>query len=357
MDEIEINILSEDDEEIPYKEPRLIQGHYKKWGNLESAKLIILCDQKVINQIEAHARQSRKEIGGVLIGDYFKFKGITYVHIQEYIGARDKTDNSIAHFNFSPETWAKLNREKDERFDTLHLVGWFHSHPGHGIFLSGQDISIHQNHFDRFWQVALVYDPIRHEGGFFSWNNGKSDGIQPVDGFYEIFLGDGRKSKLDWRNLKYLGKAQITGGSYVLDKNINIEKTVKRNRSNNVINLILLIVVLFLFFIQFIHNNDQFKYYNKNFLQLQSQIEVLEEKSAQLSTKISSVEHMNLSMQQTISGMPEQLIQTVEFHLSPTSTGTCTPTPSKTQRLTSTPRPSFTSSKTEIIFNLPDNHK
>ncbi len=40
------------------------------------------------------------------------------------------------------------------------IVGWYHSHPGYGCWLSGIDVAtqrLHQQHFDPF--VAIVIDP------------------------------------------------------------------------------------------------------------------------------------------------------------------------------------------------------
>ena len=50
------------------------------------------------------------------------------------------------------------------------MVGWYHTHPGFGIFLSGMDQFIHQNFFTQKWHIALVLDPIAKSGGFFCWD-------------------------------------------------------------------------------------------------------------------------------------------------------------------------------------------
>merc|ERR1719372_845 len=43
-----------------------------------------------------------------------------------------------------------------------HVLGWYHSHPGYGCWLSGIDVStqaLNQNFQDPF--VAIVIDPVR----------------------------------------------------------------------------------------------------------------------------------------------------------------------------------------------------
>jgi proteasome lid subunit RPN8/RPN11 len=53
------------------------------------------------------------------------------------------------------------------------IVGWHHTHPGFGIFLSRHDEFFHRNFFSQPWQVALVVDPQRGELGFFQWLDGE----------------------------------------------------------------------------------------------------------------------------------------------------------------------------------------
>jgi hypothetical protein len=63
-------------------------------------------------------------------------------------------------------------------FNGLTILGWYHSHPGHGIFLSGTDLNTQRLSFNKIWQIAIVYDPLRHEIGYFYGADGKR--TQPV---------------------------------------------------------------------------------------------------------------------------------------------------------------------------------
>ena len=67
----------------------------------------------------------------------------------------------------------EINREHDETYPDLKMVGWYHSHPGFGVFLSGHDLFIHRNFFTAPWQVAFVTDPLGKASGCFTWNNGE----------------------------------------------------------------------------------------------------------------------------------------------------------------------------------------
>lgn len=62
-----------------------------------------------------------------------------------------------------PSAWRHLTPCEPD----LQLLGWYHSHPGHGIFLSATDLNTQALWFRQPWHVALVYDPISHSYGAF----------------------------------------------------------------------------------------------------------------------------------------------------------------------------------------------
>jgi len=53
------------------------------------------------------------------------------------------------------------------------IVGWYHSHPGHGLFLSQTDLETHMQ-FHQFspYAVSLVADPKSAEFGVWIYENG-----------------------------------------------------------------------------------------------------------------------------------------------------------------------------------------
>ena len=61
----------------------------------------------------------------------------------------------------------------DTRYADKRIVGWYHSHPDFGIFLSDRDCFIHEHFFSGAGQVAYVVDPVRDLEGVFSWQKGK----------------------------------------------------------------------------------------------------------------------------------------------------------------------------------------
>jgi len=87
---------------------------------------------------------------------------------------QDLSDNrSLTHFTVTPETSAKTREVMEKDYHKLIAVGWYHSHPGHGVFLSAQDMTIVQGVYDQPWNIAWVIDPVRNTEGIFYGADGK----------------------------------------------------------------------------------------------------------------------------------------------------------------------------------------
>ncbi|MBI2481446.1 MAG: hypothetical protein HYV60_23240, partial [Planctomycetia bacterium] len=82
--------------------------------------------------------------------------------------------------------WAQITRERDEFPDDLQMVGWYHTHPDWGVFLSGMDMFICDNFFNKKLDVAFVIDPCRQDRGFFQWTGKAEQRVRRTDGFYLI---------------------------------------------------------------------------------------------------------------------------------------------------------------------------
>ncbi|MCL6629131.1 MAG: hypothetical protein K6U00_05990, partial [Armatimonadetes bacterium] len=82
---------------------------------------------------------------------------------------------------FTHKSWEYMNQVKDKKFLKKRIVGWWHTHPGFGIFLSSFDTFIHSNFFNLPWQIAFVIDPVSGKDGFFRWKDGQ---IVRCPGYY-----------------------------------------------------------------------------------------------------------------------------------------------------------------------------
>lgn len=123
--------------------------------------------------IDEYASSStKKELGGVLIGNYEEINGHYYVYIKAAIKA-NYTDASKSEIKFTHQTWEGIDREKDQIYPNDKIVGWFHTHPGFGIFLSDYDLFIQENFFKLAFQVAYVVDPVKGKTAFFGNDDGE----------------------------------------------------------------------------------------------------------------------------------------------------------------------------------------
>ncbi|TWU04162.1 Mov34/MPN/PAD-1 family protein [Symmachiella macrocystis] len=123
--------------------------------------------------ILAHAEEDTSvEICGVLVGGVQHDAHGPFALISEHIRA-DAATSKFAEVTFTHEAWSKINAEMDSRYSDLSIVGWYHTHPDFGIFLSDRDEFIHQNFFSGASQIAHVVDPIRKTEGVFVWREGK----------------------------------------------------------------------------------------------------------------------------------------------------------------------------------------
>lgn len=81
-------------------------------------------------------------------------------------------DERTASVTFTQQDWADVHAAIDDRAQDEQIVGWYHSHPGFGIFLSEFDLFIHRNFFSNPGQVAYVVDPHAGREGMFGWRDG-----------------------------------------------------------------------------------------------------------------------------------------------------------------------------------------
>lgn len=119
----------------------------------------------------------RIESGGVLVGHPFRSQEDDRVFVV-ITGAipQDSRNRGVAHFTVGPEETAAVRQEIEEQYPGQVAVGWYHSHPGHGVFLSGQDMVIVRSIYNASWHIALVIDPSRKEEGLFIGPNGEQLG-------------------------------------------------------------------------------------------------------------------------------------------------------------------------------------
>ncbi len=145
--------------------------------------LPVFLDLRPADHIERHAlRDTTVELGGILLGKECvdDETGEPFVLVTEALEAKHY-ENTQASFTYTHDSWEEITRERDLKHPDLDIVGWYHTHPDFGVFLSSHDLFIHHHFFSQPLQVAYVVDPIRQTRGFFQWKNGE---MHQVRGFY-----------------------------------------------------------------------------------------------------------------------------------------------------------------------------
>jgi proteasome lid subunit RPN8/RPN11 len=141
-------------------------------GPRESGTRVVI-RQSVLNEIHRHG-QSRTdvEVCGVLVGNGYQDAAGAFVYVEASIRG-EHAGNQLAQVTFTSETWCHIQDIMDREHVGQRIVGWYHTHPGFGIFLSPMDLFIHENFFGGAEQLALVYDPLGGDEGVFVWRDGQ----------------------------------------------------------------------------------------------------------------------------------------------------------------------------------------
>ncbi len=131
--------------------------------------VVVMVAESVLEEVRRHGQQdTSREQGGILVGTVASSQDKVYVNVEAVIAA-PQTRAKRTSITFTHDSWAHINQVKDSDYPDQDIVGWYHTHPGFGIFLSDYDTFIHRNFFPAAWQVALVIDPLSDESGFFVW--------------------------------------------------------------------------------------------------------------------------------------------------------------------------------------------
>jgi proteasome lid subunit RPN8/RPN11 len=171
----------------PGMPPLLAEGGMVNVGKPDSEKLQILVGPDAFARIDRHIRSdTTHEVGGFLIGQPFEWEGKRYVEIVDAMEA-DATSSSQVHLTISSNTWMLAQNLLREKFSGMHIVGWYHTHPRMELFLSSQDLSIHEGFFREPWHVALVLDPTRQAATFFAWDDAR---VRETTGYQIRFPAD-----------------------------------------------------------------------------------------------------------------------------------------------------------------------
>jgi len=131
-----------------------VRGWLGAAGDAAKARCYLHADAG--NEMVRHAMSATsREVGGILVGQAQR----KFVLATGVIPARFSRE-STASLTFTHASWQYMLAEQERRFPRTVVVGWYHTHPGYGLFLSGHDLYINRSFFTLAHQAAIVVDPV-----------------------------------------------------------------------------------------------------------------------------------------------------------------------------------------------------
>ncbi len=179
----------------------------------EPPAVAVMMTPRALSQVAEHAASDLdNEVGGVLVGKWM-LEGQNHeevVLVESILRARYVRQGST-FITFTQDSLVALNDELEANHPRRLMVGWYHTHPRMGVFLSGYDTWLHEHFFPESWQVALVIEPLSTACGFFIRTADGTLDPQHYYGFREI-LADGGRSQVAWCNLAPSASAVVEEG-------------------------------------------------------------------------------------------------------------------------------------------------
>ena len=125
--------------------------------------------QTAYSRICVHSVSDMKnEVGGFLIGQWcLDENNEQFVVIEHALPARYTRQGSV-YLTFTQDSLVDIHDQIDTNYKGQKIVGWYHTHPSMGVFLSHYDTWLHNNFFPEPWQVALVVEPVTGNRRVFS---------------------------------------------------------------------------------------------------------------------------------------------------------------------------------------------
>jgi proteasome lid subunit RPN8/RPN11 len=126
--------------------------------------LLVFVNKRCFEAMHKHALSDvLREQAGILCGQAYRDSGQLYLDVNSVFPV--ETVNSSTHFQFHERSWEPVWKQFE---NNSAIAGWYHTHPGLGIFLSATDLRTQENHFAASWQIAVVIDPISRQFGVFN---------------------------------------------------------------------------------------------------------------------------------------------------------------------------------------------
>lgn len=141
------------------------EGRAHPWmGQKGSKRPRAYISSRAMKALMAHCEEQAKvglEALGFLSGSVFSWKGRTYTVVRDALTA--PLEATAVHVRFDRTGFVGLFKQLDRLDYEYIIVGWYHSHPGYGCFMSGTDQQTQMAGFSERFHVALVVDPVKKQ--------------------------------------------------------------------------------------------------------------------------------------------------------------------------------------------------
>lgn len=149
--------------------------------------------QSLFNFCEANRREEEKiESGGFITGQLLKNENASFdVYLQKFVQPSVYNYRDEYRIEFGHTAMIELDAVLQANPEQ-HLLAWFHTHPGHGAFLSSYDLNAHYGSFTGTYQIALVTDnftPNFETGIFTRKSNGEMNNRPELKKIYYLKTG------------------------------------------------------------------------------------------------------------------------------------------------------------------------
>lgn len=170
----------------------------------------VFVTQAAFRVINEHANSDLdNEVGGWLAGRWCRDieTKAEYIVVEALLPAQQVRSGST-FLTFTHDSQVAMLSALEEKYSKKGIIGWYHTHPRMGIFLSGYDVWLHDHFFPHPWQIALVIEPHSKTAGFFVRNEKGELDSRKYHGFYEL-LNRNNESIVDWQNFKLEKKKDL----------------------------------------------------------------------------------------------------------------------------------------------------
>jgi proteasome lid subunit RPN8/RPN11 len=160
------------------KPPKIVKEHRREFRSLppppqnriifpkdtNDKQFELYIPKKCMDKINKHCQDfanRRLEVMGFLVGDVYYHNELTFALVKDVISSELRATKISVRFE--KDGFSGLFEKLENLNYDYIIVGWYHSHPGLGCFLSSKDIDTQKRMFNKPFHSALVVDPIKEE--------------------------------------------------------------------------------------------------------------------------------------------------------------------------------------------------